>query len=127
MKGSQLELNRRWTIGEQIGGGGFGKVYLAKSGEVNAVAKFVPKVQGAARELLFVNLANVRNVVPIIDSGEHENYWVLVMPRAEGSLREHLDHSGGSLSLPDAIEVLKDVCDALVDLDGRVVHRDLKP
>jgi serine/threonine-protein kinase len=114
-------------VGDQIGSGGFGNVYLAKSGEVNAVAKLVPKVQGTARELLFVNLANVRNVVPIIDSGEHENYWVLIMPRAEGSLREHLNESGGSLSLSDTIEVLKYICDALVDLDGRVVHRDLKP
>jgi serine/threonine protein kinase len=49
------------------------------------------------------------------------------MPRADKSLREHLDKSGGVLNLSDAIEVLQDICDALVDLDGEVVHRDLKP
>ncbi|TDO29483.1 serine/threonine-protein kinase [Kribbella sp. VKM Ac-2527] len=124
---TQLTLDRAWTIGERIGGGGFGQVYLVNSGEDEAVAKLVPKAPGADRELLFVNLADVRNVVPIIDSGEHDDYWVLIMPRAETSLREYLDSAGGSLDLPDAIEVLKDVCDALADLEGRVVHRDLKP
>jgi serine/threonine protein kinase len=127
MKGSQLRLSRIWEVGDRIGSGGFGQVYLVKSREDEAVAKLVPKAPGADRELLFVNLADVRNVVPVIDSGEHEAYWVLVMPRAEMSLREHLDESDGLLALPDALEVLKDICDALVDLDGRVVHRDLKP
>jgi eukaryotic-like serine/threonine-protein kinase len=62
-----------------------------------------------------------------MDSGEHEGYWVLIMPRAEMSVREHLDKSGDLLNLRDAIEVLKDACDALIDLEGMVVHRDLKP
>src|SRR5437879_5999418 len=114
MKGSQLILSRTWEVGDRVGRGGFGQVYLVKSGEDEAVAKLVPKAPGADRELLFVNLADVRNVVPVIDSGEHEDYWVLVMPRAEMSLREHLDRSGGLLALSDAVEVLKDICDALV-------------
>ena len=127
MKGSQLRLRRTWTVGDRIGSGGFGHVYLVNAGEEEAVAKLVPKAPGADRELLFVNLADVRNVAPVIDSGEHGDYWVLIMPRAEMSLREHLDSSGGSLTLAEAIVVLKDICDALADLDGRVVHRDLKP
>ncbi len=127
MKGSQLELSRTWVVGDRVGGGGFGQVYQVKSGEEEAAAKLIPKAPGADRELLFVNLADVRNVVPIIDSGEHEDYWVLVMPLAEMSLREHLDRSGRLLAVPDAIEALKDICEALADLDGRVVHRDLKP
>jgi eukaryotic-like serine/threonine-protein kinase len=90
-------------------------------------AKLVPKAPGADRELLFINIADARNVVPIVDSGEHAGYWVLVMPRAGFSLRKYLDASGGLLALPEAVEVLKDVCDALADLAGRVVHRDLKP
>ena len=127
MNGTQLRLERTWTMGDRIDGGGFGQVYSVTSDGREAVAKLVPKAPGADRELLFSNISDVRNVVPIIDSGEHEGYWVLVMPRAEMSLRQYLDASGGLLALPGAVEALKDICDALTDLAGKVVHRDLKP
>jgi serine/threonine protein kinase len=125
MKGTLLSLDSQWTVGEQIGHGGFGRVYEAWSDEESAAVKFVPKA-GGDRELLFVDLDGARNVVPILDHGEHDDYWVLVMPRADLSLREMFDKSG-KLELGDGLEVLKDVLDALSDLDGRVVHRDLKP
>lgn len=83
MKGRQLSFRRTWTVGDRIGGGGFGEVYAATSDSYQAAAKFAPKDPGADRELLFVDLHGVRNVVPIIDSGETEDHWVLVMPRAE--------------------------------------------
>ena len=51
-----------------------------------AVVKLVPKAPGADRDLRSVKLDGVRGVVPIIDSGEHDNAWALVMPRAEESL-----------------------------------------
>ena len=127
MNGTQLRLDRTWTMGDRIAGGGFGQVYVVTSDDGEAVAKLVPKAPGADRELLFIKISDVRNVVPIIDSGEHEGYWVLVMPRAEMSLRQHLDSSGGLLALADAVEALKDICDTLTDLAGKVVHRDLKP
>jgi serine/threonine-protein kinase len=113
-------------VGDQIGAGGFGRVYRVTSDDREAVAKFIPKDPGADRELLFENLEDVRNVVPIIDSGETKAEWVLVMPRAERSLSKHLT-KGSPLRLNEALEILRDVADALVDLHGRVVHRDLKP
>lgn len=125
MKGALLSLGSQWRVGEQIGHGGFGRVYEAWSGETPAAVKFVPKA-GGDRELLFVDLDGARNVVSIIDHGEHDDSWVLVMPRADLSLRELLDKSG-ALELGDGLDVLRDVLDALSDLDGRVVHRDLKP
>src|SRR5687768_8379553 len=123
----RLKLRREWLLGERIGKGGFGQVYEARSsGAEPAVAKLVPKSPGAQRELLFVELSAMRNVVPIIDSGETEDSWVLVMPRAQRSLRQHLEQAGGALDTPDAVQMLRDVATALVDLDGKVVHRDLK-
>ena len=122
-----LELNRTWSIGTLIGGGGFGRVYAATSDGNEAVVKLVPKAPGAQRELLFENLAGARNIVPVIDSGETEDSWVLVMPRAEKSLRQHLDEVGGTLAVLPAIAALLDIATALVDLEGRVVHRDIKP
>jgi len=128
MRGQDLALSRRWKVGEPIGGGGFGRVYeIVADGGDAAVAKFVPQAPGADRELLFVDLDGIRNVVPIIDHGEHEGHWVLVMPRADMSLRDHLESIDGPPPLADLVRVLKDVADSLVDLTGRVVHRDIKP
>jgi serine/threonine protein kinase len=124
---TRLELTRTWSVGERIGGGGFGQVYAVTSDDTVAVAKFIPKEHGADRELLFVNLAGIRNVVPIIESGETEDHWVLVMPRAEKSLREHIAEAAGHFSVPETVRILSDIAATLADLDGRVVHRDLKP
>lgn len=124
----RLNFEREWTIGESVGEGGFGRVLAATSPEFpSAVAKMVPKVPGAERELLFVDLPGVRNVVPIIDSGETNDEFVLIMPRADMSLGNHLDASQGSLELGEALEILMDIAVALKDLEGVVVHRDLKP
>jgi len=126
-KGTVIKLSREWTLGDQIGQGGFGRVFAASSGGTEAVVKLVPKDPGAERELLFVNLGDARNVVPIIENGEYGDFWALVMPRAEMSLRDYIDSSGDRLNLMETIAVLKDVCDALADLEASVVHRDLKP
>ena len=80
----EVKFDRTWKLGEQIGKGGFGRVFAATGprGEL-AVVKFVPKAPGSDRELLFVKLDNARNVVPIIDSGEVGDSWAIVMPRAD--------------------------------------------
>jgi serine/threonine-protein kinase len=88
----------------------------------------VPKTPGGERELLFVDIAGMRNVVPVIDSGETDDCWVLVMPRATKSLREHIQQVGHPFEPSDATKVLTDIATALVDIDAHsVVHRDLKP
>ena len=67
-------------------------------------------------------------MVPILDRGECGDYWVLVMSRAEKSLRGHLDEMGGRLTVNEAVSVLIDISEALVTVEGPdVVHRDLKP
>lgn len=124
----RLKLGREWILGKRIGAGGFGKVYAANNSELgSAVAKLVPKVPGAERELLFADLTGARNVVPIIDSGETKDSWVLVMPRADKSLRDELQAAGSLPTTDTTLAVLSDVAVALTDLDGKVVHRDLKP
>jgi serine/threonine protein kinase len=123
----RIKLGREWQLGERIDGGGFAQVYAANLPEgAPAVAKIVPKAPGAQRELLFVDLTGVRNVIPILDSGEMEDSWVLIMPRAEKSLRQHLKGTAPS-DILDAVAVLRDITTALVEMDGKVVHRDLKP
>lgn len=125
-----LQLRRRWIVGQQLGSGGFGQVFGA-TGEDGALAavKFVPKVRGAERELLFAELDGVRNVVPVIDAGEIDGAWVLVMPRAQRSLQDLLDEARQP-PLDEALGILRDVATALTDLAARgepIVHRDIKP
>ena len=124
---STIQLAQCWVLGSQIDKGGFGRVFEAvgEDGRLAAV-KLVPKEPGADRELLFEDLPGVRRVVPIIDSGEWDANWVLVMPRAAKSLRTHLTERG-SLSADEVVTILSDVAMALADLHGRVVHRDIKP
>ena len=117
-----------WVLGDQIGGGGFGQVFEAAAAEVeqSAVVKLVLKVPGAQRELLFVDIDEARNIIPVLDAGENASHYGLAMARAEKSLRQRLTKNG-YLSEPDAVAVLRDIAVALEDLDGRLVHRDLKP
>ncbi|MEN3271615.1 MAG: hypothetical protein V7636_376, partial [Actinomycetota bacterium] len=125
-----LHLGRDWELGDPLddGIGGFGQVFHTRADEIDAVAKLVPKVPGAERELLSPEgLEGVRNIVPVIDLGQHEDNWVLVMPKAETSLAAYLREVGHPLDAVEALPILLDVCDALAGLDGRVVHRDLKP
>lgn len=124
----KFSFTREWIRGDRIGGGGFGEVYAVESenGEQGAI-KLVPKVPGADREVLFTNLGDARNVVPIIDQGETTDYWALVMPRADKSLRQHINEVGSPLMTAEAVTILKDIAVTLVDLDGKIVHRDLKP
>ncbi len=125
---SSIQLRRLWWLGSQLASGGFGRVYEAAADDGSAaVVKLIPKAPGARRELFFEKLSGSPNIVPILDSGEWENYYVLVMPRAEKSLRRHLEEAGGRLEVHEAVAVLTDVVEALASLEAQVVHRDLKP
>lgn len=119
--------DREWRLGAQIGDrSGFAKVFEATATDGTAgVVKLIPKAPGADRELLFEELSGVPNIVPIIDTGETDDEWVIAMPRAERSLRTEL--ASGRMTPEQAVPILIDVARALVALDGRVVHRDVKP
>ena len=123
-----IKLEQEWRLGKLLAAGGFAKVYMAMSkSDAPAVVKLIPKTPGAQRELLLENLNSVPNVVPVLESGEWDGYWVLVMPRAEKSLRAHLREMGGRLSVDAVIQVLVDITEALVAMEGNIVHRDIKP
>src|SRR5258708_2358902 len=123
-----IVLRRKWTIGPEITKGGFGRIYEAQDENgLQAVIKLVPKAPGASRELLFEPVSGHPNIIPILDFGEWGDYYVLVMPRAEKSLRQHLDEIGGRLATDESLSILIDVAEALAGLQRDVVHRDLKP
>ncbi|MFC1917921.1 serine/threonine-protein kinase [Chloroflexota bacterium] len=123
-----ITLARIWQIGNPLASGGFGRIYEAKADDDSTVViKLVPKAPGGSRELLFEELSGLPNIIPILDSGEWKEYYVIVMPRAEKSLRQHLEAAGGRLGFDETITVLTDVVQGLAALTAGVVHRDLKP
>ena len=123
-----ITLSQVWWLDRQLGSGGFAQVYEAHNdaGE-RAAVKLIPQLPGTQREILFEEMDGAKNVIPVLDRGEVDGYWVLVMPRAEKSLREYLDERGGHLAANEAVPVLVDITEALVAVEDRVVHRDIKP
>jgi serine/threonine-protein kinase len=131
-RGEVVLDNNAWVVGEPLVAdrAGFGEVFHAvgPSGE-DVVAKYVRKEPGAEREMLIgdsLRAAELPNVVPILDYGEDGDYWVLIMPRADVSLAQHLAGQG-ALPVKEIVEILSDVAAALAGLEGEIVHRDLKP
>jgi eukaryotic-like serine/threonine-protein kinase len=123
-----IKMSREWKLGKQFNKGGMGRVFEALADDGSpAVIKLIPKYPGGDRELLFKDLSRLPNVIPIFDTGEWQDSWVIVMPRAEKSLAKHLADRGGQLSLDEAMPILIDVAQALAALETDVVHRDLKP
>lgn len=123
-----IKLNRSWKLGNPFASGGFGKIFEAEGEDGTiAVVKLIPKAPDASRELLFESISGLPNIVPVFDSGEWEDYYILVMPHAEKSLRQHLTEVGGKLAVAEVVPVLTDMAEALASLQIGVVHRDLKP
>ncbi|WP_241656227.1 serine/threonine-protein kinase [Propioniciclava sinopodophylli] len=129
----EIELQGgKWQVGDVIGGGGFGAVRLA-SGPLaqDAVAKFVPAVPGAQREVLVGDSLQARGlprVIPTLDSGEVGGNWVLIMPRAEYSLRDLMVNRGEPLPQEQVIDILRQVAEGIHQIsEAGIIHRDLKP
>jgi len=124
----KIVLSRTWLLGSQLDSGGFGRIFEAVADDDSAaVVKLVPKAPGASRELLFEPLSGSPNIIPILDLGEWNDSYAIVMPQADKSLRHHLESSGDKLGFDESITVLTDVANGLAVLNSDVVHRDLKP
>ncbi|WP_328473159.1 protein kinase [Actinoplanes sp. NBC_00393] len=138
----------RWTVTAPIASGSWGSVYAATgAGDAAEMAlKFLPTgtltprqiahlADVAARErrgheqLSHPHLVRAREILTV-DDPEHpalDGALVIVMERAEASLRDRLQQAAGG-PVPDAERLLEEICDALAYLHGRDwVHGDLKP
>ncbi|HUL69761.1 MAG TPA: protein kinase [Gemmatimonadales bacterium] len=137
----QASLGELYTIERELGRGGMATVYLAHDRKHNrpvALKVLHPELAGVVgpdrflREIQLIARLQHPHILGLIDSGTvklgeiQAPYYV--MPFVEGeSLRARLSRQG-ELSIPDAIGILKEVCDALAYAHARgVVHRDIKP
>lgn len=127
--GRVIKLGRTWTLGTQIGGGGFGTVYEATDENgFRAAVKLVDKKPGASREALIAqDVSGAPHVVELIEHGEDGNDHVLVMPLADQSLDKELA-SRGPVPTDEAVPILADIAEALAAVHAKdVVSRDVKP
>ena len=132
-------LGGRYRIEREVGAGGMATVYLAHDEQHDrrvAIKVLRPELAvaiGAERFLREIKLTAALqhpHILPLFDSGQVPETGLVyyVMPFIEGeSLRERLEVEQ-QLSLPDALQIIREVADALSYAhDLGLVHRDIKP
>src|SRR5438445_2206690 len=133
----QAALAGRYTIERELGRGGMAPVSLAQDRKHHrqvAIKVLEPDLAAALgperflREIDTAARLNHPHIVPLHDSGEAEGFLFYVMPYVEGeSLRDRLSREK-QLPLGDALQVVREVADALPCAASHdVVHRDIKP
>ena len=130
-------LRDRYLIERELGRGGMATVYLAEDLKHHReVAVKVLRAELAAalgperflREIEISARLHHPHILPLYDSGEAEGFLFYVMPFVKGqSLRDRLTREK-QLPLDDALQIAREVADALSFAHGAgVVHRDIKP
>ncbi|MBI2071450.1 MAG: protein kinase [Gemmatimonadetes bacterium] len=130
-------LADRYVVERELGSGGMATVYLAQDRKHRrkvAVKILKPELAaliGPARFLREIEIAAKLahpHILPLYDSGEAEGVLYYVMPYVAGeSLRERLSRER-QLPVDDALQVAREVADALEYAHRHgVIHRDIKP
>ena len=136
---SQLSaaLADRYTVDRELGRGGMATVYLAQDLKHHrrvAIKVLRPELFAALgterfqREIEISANLHHPHILALFDSGEAGGLLYYVMPFVEGeSLRDRLRRER-QLPIDDALQITREVADALEYAHGRgVVHRDIKP
>jgi len=127
----------RYRILRELGRGGMASVYLAedlrhhRQVAVKVLAPELASALGAGRFLREIEIAaglDHPHILPLHDSGEADGLLFYVMPYVDGgTLRDRLDREK-QLPLDDALQIAREVADALSYAHAHdVVHRDIKP
>jgi tetratricopeptide (TPR) repeat protein/tRNA A-37 threonylcarbamoyl transferase component Bud32 len=130
-------LADRYTIEHELGSGGMATVYLAHDPKhdrrvaIKVMSEEVAQALGPERFLREIKTAaklKHPNILPLYDSGEAGGILYYVMPHVEGgTLRDRLEQDG-QLPIEAALEVAREVADALGHAHAHgFVHRDIKP
>ncbi len=132
-----LSIADQYKIERRLGEGGMATVYLAEDlKHERQVALKVLKPELAAaigserflREIKITAGLSHPHILPLLDSGEADGFLYYVMPYVAGeSLADRLDREK-QLPLEDALEIAREVADALSYAHSHgVIHRDIKP
>jgi serine/threonine protein kinase len=126
----------RYALDRELGRGGMATVYLARDlrDERTVALKALHQLCSAStaerfrREMEIAASLKHPGIVPLLDSGSSEGMLYYVMPFVEGeSLYARLERDR-RVSVPDALEITRDVAEAVAYAHGQgFLHRDLKP
>jgi eukaryotic-like serine/threonine-protein kinase len=130
-------LADRYRIKRQLGEGGMATVYLAtdlRHERPVAVKVLRPEIAAALgserflREIKTTAQLTHPHILPLLDSGGADDTLFYVMPYVDGeSLRARLGREK-QLPLDDALQIAREVADALSYAHSHgVIHRDIKP
>jgi len=136
-KSKQTKIGK-YEILEKIGEGGFGIVYRGRDAmlerevaikvlksDVASAPDFVERFRREAR--LAASLRHP-NIVNVIEVGEQEGSYYLVMEYLAGQTLAKLLEEGKPLPLTRAVELLHPLADALDHAHSKgIIHRDVKP
>lgn len=126
-------LAGRYRLDAPVGAGGFGVVWRARDllSDEDVAVKAMQRLEGRRlerlrREVAALRLLRLPGVVRLLDDGQDDDAWFLVMELIQGR------PFPGPLPSPCPWDTLSDVALGLFETMGRVhatgiVHRDLKP
>ncbi|MGM7701122.1 Stk1 family PASTA domain-containing Ser/Thr kinase [Pseudalkalibacillus sp. Hm43] len=131
-------ISDRYKILEIIGDGGMAVVYKAEDlildrivavkvlrSEYSTDEDFIRRFR---REAESATSLNHPNVVNIVDVGEEEQIYFIVMEYVEGQTLKQIIRDRGPLSPERSIEIMKQISSAIAHAhDHHIVHRDIKP
>jgi serine/threonine protein kinase/tetratricopeptide (TPR) repeat protein len=127
---------QHYRVGERLGGGGMGEVYLAEDVRLGrqVALKFLPPALKAdpdsrarlLNEARAASLLRSPNIAVTYDIGEHAGADFIVMEYVEGEVLS-ARVAQGPLPPREVVEVGLQVADALDDAHARgIIHRDIK-
>ncbi len=130
-------LGQTYAIERELGGGGMARVYLARDLALDrqVVIKVLPpeiRVSASAerfrREMHLAARLQHPHIVPLLSAGEADALLYYTMPFVEGESARALLARRGSLPIPEAVAIIRDIADALDHAHRHgIVHRDIKP
>lgn len=127
-----------YRILELVGGGGFADVYLARDLRSNAIvaikvlhphiARDPDILRSFEREAVLARSLTEPHIVRVLDSGEEEGTYFIVMEYVQGLTLDRLLAQSGPLALSDAVNYARQTLQALDAAHAAgIVHRDIKP
>jgi tetratricopeptide (TPR) repeat protein len=133
----QEALAGRYEVERELGRGGSATVFLARDLKhprevaIKVLDPEVARVVGRERFLREIEITaslTHPHILPVFDSGSIDDCLFYVMPYVKGeSLRSRLERQG-RLPVDEALQVAREVADALAYAHrNEVLHRDIKP
>lgn len=130
-------LGSSYTIERELTGGGMARVFVAEDSDLarKVVIKILPPDLAASvsaerfrREILTVARLQHPHIVPVLKAGDLDGLPYFVMPYVDGESLDIRLRRSRTVSVREALGILKDVARALAFAHERgVVHRDIKP